>query len=82
MKRKVCALMITLLILSLAGCGMPSSDPSASAVQMADSSVEQINNVVQANTAAAQESAASAEELSSQSIMLKETVARFKLREQ
>jgi methyl-accepting chemotaxis protein len=43
--------------------------------------IEQVSQVVQQNSATAQESAASAEELSSQSSIMREMVAAFRLRE-
>ena len=43
--------------------------------------VTELFNVVQANAATAQESAAAAQEMSSQSVVLQEVVARFRLRE-
>ena len=44
--------------------------------------IEQISTVVQTNVATAEESAAASEELSGQAAMLREMVARFRLREQ
>jgi len=57
---------------------------SASSTQSADikrvgKGIEQLSQVVQTNSATAQEAAASSEELSSQADMLKEMVGRFKL---
>ena len=44
--------------------------------------IEQISTVVQTNVATAEGSAAASEELSGQAVMLRELVAKFRLREQ
>lgn len=44
--------------------------------------MDQISNVVQTNSATAEESAASSEELAGQAQMLKEMVGKFKLRKE
>lgn len=57
-----------------------SSTDQATAISQVNVGVEQISAVVQTNSATAEESAAAAEELNAQASMLKELVARFKLR--
>lgn len=46
-----------------------------------DDRIEQISNVVQTNSSAAEESAASSEELSSQADILHGLIAQFKIEE-
>ncbi|WP_324825215.1 methyl-accepting chemotaxis protein [Sinanaerobacter sp. ZZT-01] len=55
------------------------SDHQATSIAQVNMGVEQISAVVQTNAATAEESAAASEELSSQSNLLKELIARFKL---
>ena len=45
-----------------------------------NSDIVQISNVIQSNSATAQQSAASSEELSGQAGMLKSLISRFRLR--
>jgi methyl-accepting chemotaxis protein len=56
-----------------------SNEQAASAAQISQG-LDQISGVVQTNAATAEESAAASEELSSQSNLLKELIAMFKLR--
>ena len=56
------------------------SDEQALSVEQVTQGVEQISSVVQNNAATAEESAAASEELWSQSNILKELVAKFKLK--
>ncbi|MGN1110031.1 MAG: methyl-accepting chemotaxis protein, partial [Oscillospiraceae bacterium] len=56
-----------------------SSNTQAEMVRNVNEEITQISGVVQANSATAEESAAAAEELSSQSALLKELIAQFKL---
>ena len=51
----------------------------AESVKQIDISIEQISGVVQNNTATAEESAAASEQLSSQSVMLKNMIENFRL---
>lgn len=53
----------------------------ATAIVQINQGVEQISSVVQTNAATAEQSAAASEELSSQSNLLEELIARFKLRD-
>lgn len=57
-----------------------SSTMQASAIEDTTHSMEQISNVVMANSATAEESASSADELSQQSEALRKLVGRFKLK--
>jgi methyl-accepting chemotaxis protein len=57
------------------------SSEQATAIAQIDQGVNQVSGVVQTNSATAEESAASSEELSGQADMLTELVGRFKLRE-
>ena len=52
---------------------------SADSIAQIDIGVEQISNVVQTNSATAEQSAAASEELSGQAMMLKELISQFKL---
>ncbi|MEM1485309.1 methyl-accepting chemotaxis protein [Oscillospiraceae bacterium PP1C4] len=56
------------------------SDQQATSITQVTQGVEQISSVVQMNSATAEESAAASEELSSQALMLKELVGKFKLK--
>lgn len=56
------------------------SNQQATAVSQVNMGIEQMSQVVQTNSATSQEAAAAAEELSSQAVMLKNMVSRFKLR--
>lgn len=56
------------------------SSEQASSIAQFTQGIEQISNVVQANSAAAEESAATSEELSAQAQILRDLVAQFKLR--
>lgn len=55
------------------------TNEQAEAIRQITAGVEQISNVVQQNSATAEETAASCEELSSQSTILKQQVAKFKV---
>jgi methyl-accepting chemotaxis protein len=57
-----------------------SSNEQASGIAQINTGLNQVSQVVQTSAATAEESAASSEELSSQAIVLKEMVGRFKLR--
>ncbi len=63
------------------GIAKASSD-QATAVAQVNKGIEQVSQVVQTNSATAEESAAASEELSSQASLLKEMVGRFRLRSQ
>lgn len=56
------------------------SNEQATAIAQIDQGVTQVSNVVQTNSATAEESAASSEELSGQADMLMEAVAKFRLK--
>lgn len=56
-----------------------SSNTQSEMVRNVNEEITQISGVVQANSATAEESAAAAEELSSQSALLKELIGKFKL---
>ena len=55
------------------------SNEQASGITQVNKGIEQVSQVVQNNSATAEESAAASEELSSQAVLLKEMVSRFKL---
>jgi len=57
-----------------------SSNEQASAVAQINQGIMQVSQVVQTNSATSEESAAASEELSSQAQFLKESVAKFKLK--
>ncbi len=57
------------------------SAEAADSIQQINIGVDQISNVVQTNSATAEQSAAASEELSGQAAMLKELIAQFKLAE-
>lgn len=57
------------------------SAEAADSIQQIKIGVDQISNVVQTNSATAEQSAAASEELSGQAAMLKELIAQFKLSE-
>lgn len=57
------------------------SGQQAEAMEQADLGIERISEVVQANSATAEEASATSEELSAQAISMEELVNRFKLRE-
>lgn len=57
------------------------SDQQSQSVSQVNIGVDQISAVVQTNSATAEESAAASEELSGQAQMLKDLIAKFKLRE-
>ena len=63
------------------GIAKASSD-QATAVAQVNKGIEQVSQVVQTNSATAEESAAASEELSSQAVLLKEMVGRFRLKDQ
>lgn len=56
------------------------TNEQASSITQVTQGIDQISNVVQTNSATAQESAAASEELSGQAQILKDMVSRFKLR--
>ncbi len=56
------------------------SNEQATGIAQIDTGVDQVAQVVQQNSATAEESAAASEELSSQAELLKEMIARFRLR--
>ncbi|NCC15662.1 MAG: HAMP domain-containing protein [Clostridia bacterium] len=56
------------------------SEEQATSIAQVNIGVEQIASVVQTNSATAEESAAASEELSGQSLMLKELIGKFKLK--
>ena len=56
------------------------SNHQASAITQIDSGIEQVSTVVQANSATAEESAASSEELSGQADSLKQLINQFRLK--
>ncbi len=56
------------------------SNEQATGISQINSAIEQVAQVVQTNSATAEECAAASEELSGQADMLKESVARFKLK--
>ena len=57
------------------------SKQQAEAVAQVTQGVDQISSVIQTNSATSEESAAASEELSSQAALMKELLARFKLRQ-
>ncbi|WHH57613.1 methyl-accepting chemotaxis protein [Petroclostridium sp. X23] len=57
------------------------SNEQAAAIGQVNQGIMQISQVVQANSATSEESAAASEELSSQAVLLKEMVGKFKLRQ-
>ena len=59
-----------------------SSGEQATAVAQVNIGMSQIAEVIQTNSATAEESAAASEELSSQSMLLKQAVQRFRLKEE
>ncbi|MCL2227378.1 MAG: methyl-accepting chemotaxis protein [Oscillospiraceae bacterium] len=58
-----------------------SSDEQSSGISQIDTGIDQVAQVIQQNSATAEESAAASEEMSGQSLMLEELVARFRLKE-
>ena len=58
------------------------AEDQAGAIEQVTLGVDQISSVVQTNSATAEESAAASQELSEQASMLKNLVAKFKLREE
>lgn len=58
------------------------AEEQAGAIEQVTLGVDQISSVVQTNSATAEQSAAASQELSEQSTMLKNLVAKFKLREE
>ena len=54
----------------------------AEAMEQADIGIERISEVVQANSATAEEASATSEELSAQAISMEELVGQFELREE
>ena len=58
------------------------SDQQAKSVEQVTQGIGQISNVVQMNSATAEESATASEELSAQALLLKELIEKFRLKEQ
>lgn len=58
-----------------------STQEQTDAIQQVMTGVDQVNTVIQTNSATAEESAAASEELTSQAMMLKELVGQFRLKE-
>ena len=58
------------------------SDQQAQSITQVTSGIEQISNVVQTNSATAEQSAAASEELSAQAAAMKTLVSRFTLRQE
>jgi len=58
------------------------SNEQAEGIEQVNQSLAHIDGVTQANTASAEQSAAAAEELSSQAMQLKQMLSRFQLRDQ
>jgi methyl-accepting chemotaxis protein len=56
------------------------SNEQSSGISQVNKAIEQVSQVTQTNSATAEESASSSEELSSQATMLKNTVAKFKIK--
>ncbi|WPC39542.1 methyl-accepting chemotaxis protein [Clostridium sp. JS66] len=56
------------------------SNEQATAIAQINKGIEQVSSVVQTNSATAEESAAASEELSSQALMLKNMIGKFKLK--
>jgi methyl-accepting chemotaxis protein len=56
------------------------SNEQAAGIEQIEQGIEQVSEVVQTNSATSEESAAASEELSSQALLLKEQVSRFKLK--
>lgn len=67
-------------VASLVGDIAVASNEQASGISQINQGIMQVSDVVQTNSATSEESAAASEELSSQADMLREEVARFKLR--
>lgn len=67
-------------VASLVGDIAVASNEQASGIAQINQGIMQVSQVVQSNSATSEESAAASEELSSQADMLKEEVARFKLK--
>lgn len=57
------------------------SEQQAKSIEQINVGINQISGVIQANSATAEESAASSEELSAQAITLQTLIAKFKLRD-
>jgi len=64
---------------ALVGNIAAASNEQATAITQIDTGISQVSNVVQTNSATAEECAASSEELSGQAIVLNQMVAKFKL---
>ncbi len=58
------------------------SSQQAGSIEQITLGIDQISNVVQTNSATAEESAAASEELSGQAQVMKELVGKFKLRKE
>ena len=57
------------------------AEEESEAIAQVTEGIDQISSVVQTNSATSEESAAASEELSSQAALMKELLARFKLRQ-
>lgn len=55
--------------------------PSSESIAQLTTGVDQISAVVQTNSATSEESAAASEELSSQAVVMKQMIQRFRLKE-
>ena len=67
-------------VTSLVGNIAQASNDQASEIAQINLGIEQVSQVVQTNSATAEESAAASQELSGQAEMLKNLVATFKIR--
>lgn len=67
------------LIIMLVSDIADASVKQSTALQMLNQGVQQVSNVVQTNSATAEESAAASVELSSQAEILQESVAHFRV---
>jgi len=68
-------------VANLVGDIAVASNEQASGISQINQGIIQVSQVIQANSATSEESAAASEELSSQAILLKETVSKFKLKQ-
>lgn len=67
-------------VATLVGEIATASNEQATAIYQVNKGIEQVSSVVQTNSSTAEQSAAASEELSSQAIMLKNMVGKFKLK--
>ncbi|MDR3588498.1 MAG: methyl-accepting chemotaxis protein, partial [Negativicutes bacterium] len=66
---------------ALVGDIASASNEQATAISQVNQAITQVSQVVQTNSATAEESASASEELSGQAALLKENVAKFKLKQ-